>query len=80
MSIFLDDDSTQCLNKTFVLQILEYLGGGELFERILECRDHVITEYEIAGFIQQILEGIKEYMYLKNVSTVSYKFSNGFCF
>ncbi len=50
----------QCLNRTFVLQILEYLGGGELFERILECRDHVITEYDIAGFIQQILEGIKK--------------------
>ncbi len=52
----------QCLNRIFVLQILEYLGGGELFERILECRDHVITEYDIAGFIQQILEGIKEYV------------------
>jgi hypothetical protein len=65
----------QCLNRIFVLQILEYLGGGELFERILECRDHVITEYDIAGFIQQILEGIRNYV--KNVSTVSYKLSNG---
>jgi hypothetical protein len=69
----------QCLNRTFVLKILEYLGGGELFERILECRDHVITEYDIAGFIQQILEGIKEYV--KNVSTVLYNSKRiSFCF
>ena len=41
----------------YVDQILEYLPGGELFERIIDCNYIILTEVDIAGFIHQILTG-----------------------
>ena len=40
-----------------IVEILEYLPGGELFSRILQATDRMITEMDIAGFIYQILTG-----------------------
>ena len=40
-----------------IVEILEYLPGGELFNRILQTTDIMITEMDIAGFIYQILTG-----------------------
>ena len=44
--------------KDHIVEIFEYLAGGELFGRILQA-DTIITETDIAGFIYQILTGVK---------------------
>lgn len=50
-----------------IVQILEYLPGGELFERIIDCTYIALTEVDIAGFIEQLLTGLS---YLHNCNIV----------
>lgn len=60
-----------------IVMILEYIAGGELFERIVdESFDH--TEPSSVSYMQQILEGI-QYMHGKNIVHLDLKPENIVC-
>ncbi|KAI2666286.1 Myosin light chain kinase, smooth muscle [Labeo rohita] len=68
----------QCLaaydNKAEMVMVMEYVAGGELFERIVDdSYEH--TEVSSVGYMRQILEGI-QYMHQKNIVHLDLKPEN----
>ncbi|XP_073800659.1 myosin light chain kinase, smooth muscle isoform X6 [Danio rerio] len=71
----------QCLaaydNKAEMVMVMEYVAGGELFERIVDDSfEH--TEVSSVGYMRQILEGIK-YMHQQNILHLDLKPENIVC-
>ncbi|XP_073811656.1 projectin protein bent isoform X33 [Musca autumnalis] len=66
---FEDDDE--------MVLILEFLSGGELFERIT-ADDYQMSEAEVIHYMRQICEGIK-YMHEKNIVHLDIKPENIMC-
>ncbi|XP_051571133.1 myosin light chain kinase, smooth muscle-like isoform X1 [Myxocyprinus asiaticus] len=71
----------QCLaaydNKPEIVMVMEYVAGGELFERIVDDSfEH--TEASSVGYIRQILEGI-QYMHQQNIIHLDLKPENIVC-
>ncbi|XP_013109098.2 twitchin isoform X22 [Stomoxys calcitrans] len=66
---FEDDDE--------MVLILEFLSGGELFERIT-TEGYQMTEAEVMNYMRQICEGIK-YMHEKNIIHLDIKPENILC-
>ncbi|XP_073674607.1 myosin light chain kinase, smooth muscle [Garra rufa] len=71
----------QCLaaydNKSEMVMVMEYVAGGELFERIVDDSfEH--TEVSSVGYMRQILEGI-QYMHQKNIIHLDLKPENIVC-
>ncbi|XP_050955344.1 myosin light chain kinase, smooth muscle isoform X2 [Labeo rohita] len=71
----------QCLaaydNKAEMVMVMEYVAGGELFERIVDdSYEH--TEVSSVGYMRQILEGI-QYMHQKNIVHLDLKPENIVC-
>ncbi|XP_030649923.1 myosin light chain kinase, smooth muscle [Chanos chanos] len=71
----------QCLgaydNKPEIVMVMEFIAGGELFERIVDDNfEH--TEPTSVGYMQQILEGI-QYMHQKNIVHLDLKPENIVC-
>ncbi|XP_051571926.1 myosin light chain kinase, smooth muscle isoform X6 [Myxocyprinus asiaticus] len=71
----------QCLaaydNKPEMVMVMEYVAGGELFERIVD--DHFEhTEASSVGYMRQILEGI-HYMHQQNIIHLDIKPENIVC-
>lgn len=71
----------QCLaaydNKAEMVMVMEYVAGGELFERIVdESFEH--TEVSSVGYMRQILEGI-QYMHQQNIVHLDLKPENIVC-
>ncbi|XP_026062727.1 myosin light chain kinase, smooth muscle isoform X1 [Carassius auratus] len=71
----------QCLaaydNKDEMVMVMEYVAGGELFERIVdESFEH--TEVSSVGYVRQILEGI-QYMHQQNIIHLDLKPENIVC-
>ncbi|XP_065133987.1 myosin light chain kinase, smooth muscle isoform X1 [Paramisgurnus dabryanus] len=71
----------QCLaaydNKSEMVMVMEYVAGGELFERIVDDSfEH--TEITCVGYMQQILEGI-QYMHQQNIVHLDLKPENIVC-
>uniref|UniRef100_A0A1A9V0P1 Twitchin n=1 Tax=Glossina austeni TaxID=7395 RepID=A0A1A9V0P1_GLOAU len=57
--------------------ILEFLSGGELFERIT-AEDYIMTEAEVINYMRQICEGIR-HMHEKNIIHLDIKPENIMC-
>uniref|UniRef100_A0A8C2F0Y2 Myosin light chain kinase, smooth muscle-like n=1 Tax=Cyprinus carpio TaxID=7962 RepID=A0A8C2F0Y2_CYPCA len=71
----------QCLaaydNKAEMVMVMEYVSGGELFERIVDDSfEH--TEVSSVGYVRQILEGI-QYMHQQNIIHLDLKPENIVC-
>ncbi|XP_016124607.1 myosin light chain kinase, smooth muscle isoform X2 [Sinocyclocheilus grahami] len=71
----------QCLaaydNKAEMVMVMEYVAGGELFERIVDDSfEH--TEVSSVGYMRQILEGI-QYMHQQNIVHLDLKPENIVC-
>ncbi|KAA0705708.1 Myosin light chain kinase, smooth muscle [Triplophysa tibetana] len=71
----------QCLaaydNKPEMVMVMEYVAGGELFERIVDdSYDH--TEVSSVGYMHQILEGV-QYMHQQNIVHLDLKPENIVC-
>ncbi|XP_059412273.1 myosin light chain kinase, smooth muscle-like isoform X2 [Carassius carassius] len=71
----------QCLaaydNKDEMVMVMEYVAGGELFERIVDDSfEH--TEVSSVGYMHQILEGI-QYMHQQNIVHLDLKPENIVC-
>ncbi|XP_073843024.1 myosin light chain kinase, smooth muscle-like [Musca autumnalis] len=66
---FEDDDE--------MVLILEFLSGGELFERIT-ADDYQMSEAEVIHYMRQICEGVK-YMHEKNIVHLDIKPENIMC-
>uniref|UniRef100_A0A8C2DAH4 Myosin, light chain kinase 5 n=1 Tax=Cyprinus carpio TaxID=7962 RepID=A0A8C2DAH4_CYPCA len=71
----------QCLaaydNKAEMVMVMEYVAGGELFERIVDDSfEH--TEVSSVGYMHQILEGI-QYMHQQNIVHLDLKPENIVC-
>ncbi|XP_077068831.1 myosin light chain kinase, smooth muscle isoform X5 [Siphateles boraxobius] len=71
----------QCLaaydNKAEMVMVMEYVAGGELFERIVDDSfEH--TEVSSVGYMRQILEGI-QYMHQQNIIHLDLKPENIVC-
>ncbi|XP_016385679.1 myosin light chain kinase, smooth muscle-like [Sinocyclocheilus rhinocerous] len=71
----------QCLaaydNKAEMVMVMEYVAGGELFERIVDD-SFKHTEVSSVGYMRQILEGI-QYMQQQNVIHLDLKPENIVC-
>ncbi|ROI15119.1 Myosin light chain kinase, smooth muscle [Anabarilius grahami] len=71
----------QCLaaydNKAEMVMVMEFVAGGELFERIVDdSYEH--TEASSVGYMRQILEGI-QYMHQQNIIHLDLKPENIVC-
>ncbi|XP_067271965.1 myosin light chain kinase, smooth muscle isoform X2 [Pseudorasbora parva] len=71
----------QCLaaydNKTEMVMVMEYVAGGELFERIVDDSfEH--TEVSSVGYMRQILEGV-QYMHQQKIIHLDLKPENIVC-
>uniref|UniRef100_A0A7M5UTU5 Protein kinase domain-containing protein n=1 Tax=Clytia hemisphaerica TaxID=252671 RepID=A0A7M5UTU5_9CNID len=59
-----------------IVMILEYVGGGMLFERIVEKNS--LTEAECALYIKQVLQGL-HHLHLQNIAHLELKPENIIC-
>ncbi|XP_034046286.1 myosin light chain kinase, smooth muscle [Thalassophryne amazonica] len=71
----------QCLaaydHKSEIVMVMEYIAGGELFERIVDDKfEH--TEAASVHYVQQILEGV-DYMHQQNIVHLDLKPENIVC-
>ncbi|XP_060758076.1 myosin light chain kinase, smooth muscle [Neoarius graeffei] len=71
----------QCLaaydNKPEIVMVMEFIAGGELFERIVDDNfEH--TEPSSVGYMRQILEGV-QYMHQQNIVHLDLKPENIVC-
>ncbi|KAG7334725.1 hypothetical protein KOW79_001321 [Hemibagrus wyckioides] len=71
----------QCLaaydNKPEIVMVMEFIAGGELFERIVDDNfEH--TEQSSVGYMHQILQGV-EYMHQQNIVHLDLKPENIVC-
>nr|XP_006823011.1 PREDICTED: titin-like [Saccoglossus kowalevskii] len=60
-----------------IIMVLEFLSGGELFERLID-ENYVLTEPEVVIYMRQLCDGIK-YMHEKNILHLDIKPENILC-
>ena len=61
-------------NKREVIVIMEYLGGGELFEKVSD-EDFTLTEADCCVFLRQICLGV-QYLHSNNIVHLDLKVSS----
>ena len=61
-----------------IVQVMEYLAGGELYERIVDCADQELTERDVAGFVGQILAAVG-HLHARNIVHLDIKPENILC-
>ncbi|KAI5730222.1 hypothetical protein M8J76_011412 [Diaphorina citri] len=64
-------------NQKHVVMVMEYIGGGELFERVV-ADDFTLTERDCVLFLRQICEGV-DYMHRNNIVHLDLKPENIMC-
>uniref|UniRef100_A0A8D8WY19 Myosin light chain kinase, smooth muscle n=1 Tax=Cacopsylla melanoneura TaxID=428564 RepID=A0A8D8WY19_9HEMI len=64
-------------NQKHVIMVMEYIGGGELFERVV-ADDFTLTERDCVLFLRQICEGV-DYMHRNNIVHLDLKPENIMC-
>lgn len=60
-----------------IIMIMEYISGGELFERVA-ADDFTLTEWDVILFMRQIVEGV-QYMHDNNILHLDLKPENILC-